>query len=376
MTQVALRRCMSYDPREVRGAVEAALLSAAGGSAACGTADLAGKRVLLKPNLAAARRPERGVTTHPEVVGAAIDFFRDRGCAVAVGDSPSGAVRGVKRVWENTGMEAICRSRGATLVNFEASGWNEREISGKTYRIVRALGDFDLVVSIPKFKTHVLTMITGAVKNLYGCVPGFGKSALHLANPRPAPMSKVLVDVFSIAKPWLNLVDAVEAMEGNGPSSGEVRCVGLIAASSDAVALDAVLARIVGLDPLAVPTTREAARRGLGTARMEEIAIDGDPLETFAAGDFKIPSNWYLGLIPDRLAHLLLRWFWVKPRVLEERCTRCGDCARICAASAIEIGERGALLNREKCVSCLCCIEACPAGALEPQHSRLARFVS
>ena len=369
MAEVVLRRCASYDPGEVGRAVQSALQSVLGADPA-----LAGKRILLKPNLAAARRPDLAVTTHPEVVGAAIDFFRGLGCTVGVGDSPSGAVRGVKRVWQNTGMAATCASRGATLVNFEASGWSERTVGARSYRIAKAIEDFDMVVSLPKFKTHVLTLVTGAVKNLYGCVPGFGKSALHLANPKPEAMSKVLVDVFSIVKPRLSLVDAIEAMEGNGPSSGGVRRVGLIAASSDAVALDAVLSATVGLDPLRVPTTREAAGRGLGVASLGEIRIDGVPLEKARVPDFKVPSNWHFALIPDGLARLLLRWFWVRPRAVESRCTKCGDCARICAASAIEVGESGPSVRQERCVSCLCCIEACPSGALVPERSRLARL--
>lgn len=372
MPTVILKRCGSYDAGEVRRAVHEAL----SGLLEKQDPSLAGKRILLKPNLAAARRPERCVTTHPEIVGAAVDFFKDRGCAVGVGDSPAGALRGVERVWENTGMRSVCEARGATLVNFEAAGWIERSIEGRTYRMSRALLDFDHVVSLPKLKTHVLTLITGAVKNMYGCVPGFGKSKLHLANPKPPSMSRVLVDVFCLAGPWLSLVDAVEAMEGNGPSSGQMRRLGFVAASRDAVALDAKLAELVGIDPMAVPTTGEAYRRGIVKDGPGGVEVTGASEADLRVRDFTVPANWHFFLVPDGIARLAARWFWVKPLVVHDRCTGCGECAAICGASAVSVEGGKARVSRDKCVSCLCCVEVCPTGAVEPQVSRLARLLT
>lgn len=371
MATVYLKKC-SYEPSDAQRCVRAALSAALGDKAG----SFRGARVLLKPNLAIARPPERAATTHPEIVGAAIDYLRGLGAEVAVGDSPAGAVRGVKRIWEATGMASACQARGASLVNFEAGGWVERSIDGRTYRIAKAILDFDYIVNLPKLKTHVLTLVTAAVKNMFGCVPGLDKSRFHLFNPRPAAMSAVLVDVFSIATPVVSLVDAVDAMDGNGPSSGGVRHLGFIAASADAVALDAVLAHLVGIDPMKVPTTREAWKRGLGEGRLERISLEGDPSDDLAAGDFKVPSNWQFGLVPNALTRLLARWFWVRPVVNLGSCTGCGDCARGCAASAIEIDGGKAAVAYDKCVACLCCIEVCPAGAVEAARSKLARLVT
>lgn len=371
MAVVVLRPCESYLRSSVARAVHQALDLALEGEGAVGG------RVLLKPNLAAARKPERCVTTHPEVVGAAIDYFRERGCRVSVGDSPAGAVRGVARVWDATGMSEVCRARGADLVNFEAGGWVERSVEGRTYRVARAALDCDRVVSLPKFKTHVLTLITGAVKNMFGCVPGFAKSTFHLTHPRPPAMSRVLVDVFAAVPPWVTVVDAVEVMEGNGPSSGQVRTLGLIAAGRDAVALDAVLASLVGIDPLKVPTTREAWRRGLGSARPEDITVAGEAPGPERASGFAVPSNWHFFLVPGVLSRAALRWFWVRPAVVPGTCTGCGECEAACAAAAIGLGADGrASVDDARCVSCLCCIEACPSGAIEPRMSRLARLLA
>ena len=338
--------------------------------------DLAGKRVLVKPNLLAARDPARGVTAHPAVVGAVVDILHERGAAVSIGDSPGGAVRGVERVWENTGMLGVADSRNVDLVNFEAGGWREEKVGGNTYPIARALGDFDLIVSVAKFKTHVLTLLTGSVKNAFGCVPGLHKSALHLKHPRPDSMSRVIVDVFSLVGPWLNVIDAVQSMDRNGPSSGRVIRTGLLGVSNDAVALDAVFADLVGLDPMKVPVIREAARRGLGEAELDRISVVGRTLEESRIRNFDVPSNWAFRLIPGMLGAALARFLWVRPRIRAEACTGCRLCSEMCPAGAISFSVGAGVVHDGLCTSCLCCHEACPEGAVEMKMSRLARLVA
>lgn len=371
MARVALTHCASYSLPEVERGLREVITGALGGNGP----SLDGKRVLIKPNLLAAREPERCVTTHPAVVGAAVDYFRERGAVVSVGDSPGGAVRGVERVWKNTGMLAMAESRGVDLVNFEAGGWRERPVGQRTYAIARALESFDLIVSVAKFKTHVLTLLTGSVKNTFGCVPGLHKPALHLKHPRPNAMSKVIVDVFSLVRPWLNIIDAVESMDRGGPSSGRVVKTGLLGASSDAVALDTVFAALVGLDPMKVPVIREAAGRGLGEAAIERIDIAGGRLEEFGVTGFEIPSNWAFGLIPGILGSALTRFLWVRPSIQKEVCTGCRLCADMCPAGAISFDTGAGTVNAGLCKSCLCCHEACPEGAVEVKMSRLARLV-
>ena len=372
MTVIAIERCVSYRSPEIGPAVERALSGALGDDVGL----LRGRRVLVKPNLLSAREPERGVTTHPAVVGGVIDFLRDRGADVAVGDSPAGALRGVRRVYENTGMLGLCESKLVPLINFEASGCVMRSVDGRGYPIAKALLDFDLVVSIPKLKTHILTLMTAAIKNVFGCVPGFQKSSLHLAHPRPGAMSRVLVDVFSLIRPWVTLVDAVKAMEGDGPSSGSLRDLNFIAAARDCVALDACLSRIVGIDPEKVPTIREAVRRGLGTASADSMVFPALRPEDVAVRDFKVPGNWKFRLIPGAAASLLRRLVWVRPVVDRDACTGCGDCVRVCPAGAMKLEAGRASVDPDRCVSCLCCHEACPHFAVGMRMSRLARFLA
>ena len=249
-------------------------------------------------------------------------------------------------------------------------------MNGRRYALTRVLEDFDLIVSVAKFKTHVLTLLTGCVKNAFGCVPGFHKSALHLEYPRPRAMSRAIVDVFALVRPWLNIVDAVYSMDRNGPSSGRVVGTGIIGASADAVALDSVLARLAGVDPLKVPVIREAWRRGLGEARLEDIDLMGGSVEEFEMKGFEVPSNWAFMLIPGLTGKLVRRFLWVRPSILEGVCTACRLCADMCPAGAISFDAGVGIVERSRCTSCLCCHEACPEGAVRVEMSRLARLVA
>jgi uncharacterized protein (DUF362 family)/Pyruvate/2-oxoacid:ferredoxin oxidoreductase delta subunit len=372
MVSVAIDRCTAYSTEEVGAAVER-VLSAVLADRVQG---VRGRRVLLKPNLLAAREPSKGVTTHPVVVGAVIDYLRKHGADVSVGDSPAGALRGVRRVWEKSGMLELCESKGVPLVNFEAGSWVTRSVEDRAYQISRVVEDADYIVNLAKFKTHVLTLLTGAIKNMFGCVPGFRKSALHLAYPRPAPMSRALVDIFSLVPPWVSLVDAVTAMDGNGPSSGRLRNLGFVAASTDCVALDTALGEIAGIDPLRVPTTAEAYRRGLGEASLDRIGFPCLRPEDVAAAGFEVPGNWKFSLIPGFAGRVLSRLVWIKPVISIERCTGCGECRDVCAARAIEMHRSKAVIDHRLCTSCLCCHEACPVGAVQAGMSRLARLIA
>jgi uncharacterized protein (DUF362 family)/Pyruvate/2-oxoacid:ferredoxin oxidoreductase delta subunit len=372
MTTVVLEKCDSYAHDTVSVAVEKALSCVLGSD----QYDLNGKKVLLKPNLLSARQPSRGITTHPAIVGAVIDYFRDRGADVSVGDSPAGAMRGLRRVWENTGMLDVCERKHVRLVNFEAGGLRTRSVEGRPYEIAKVVDDFDAIVSLPKLKTHVLTVLTGCVKNMFGCVPGFRKSALHLAYPSPTAMSRALVDVFSLVKPWISLVDAVYAMEGNGPSSGSLRHLGFIAAGTDCVALDATLARAIGIDPMQVPTTREAWSRGLGEADAARISLEGLDLDEVIPDAFTVPSNWKFFLIPGVLGRLLAKFIWVRPEVQEDSCTLCGECVAVCPAESIRLSGHKVVVDEGRCVFCLCCHETCAAGAISMEMSLLARLLA
>lgn len=366
-----MARCASYERAEVFRAVGEVLDHLGGMSQFIST----GEQVLLKPNLLSAKEPERAITTHPTVIEAVIESVRKAGGTPSMGDSPGGALRGMDRVWRNTGVKDLSERTGTPLVNFEASG--AREVKGelRSYMIAKPVLDADAVIGLPKMKTHVLTLYTGCIKNMYGTIPGFAKGRLHNLAPRPGPFSRHVVDVYSLVMPRLHIMDAVLAMEGNGPSGGKPRHVGAIIAGADPVAVDTVVAGMMGYRDGQVPTIRFAADRGLGTRRRENIEIVGEDPASFDLEDFALPGTTLLNLIPAPVIKALRPWIWVYPEMSKERGCRaeaCALCVRSCPVDAIEMTESGPVVDRKKCVECLCCHEVCPEDAVEIRLSWLA----
>ena len=369
---VAIARCATYEPGDVSRAVGEVLEHLGGMSRFISP----GEKVLLKPNLLAAKDPERAITTHPAVIEAVIGAVREAGGEPSMGDSPGGALRGIERVWKNTGLKDLSERTGTPLVNFEASG--SRKVAGelRSYMIARPVLDADAIIGLPKMKTHMLTLYTGCIKNMFGVIPGFGKGRLHNLAPRPVPFSKHLVDVYSLVKPRLHIMDAVVAMEGDGPSGGTPRTVGAILGGTDPVAIDTIAAGMMGYKDGKVPTTRFAAQRGLGTTRRKDIEIVGEDPANFDLEGFKRPGTTLLNVIPGPLVKALRPWVWIYPVMSKERGCRgeaCGLCVRSCPVDAIEMTETGPVVDRKKCIECLCCHEVCPENAVEIMFSWLAR---
>jgi uncharacterized protein (DUF362 family)/NAD-dependent dihydropyrimidine dehydrogenase PreA subunit len=365
---VSLNRCLSYDAGELRRAIEAGL-SPFGGIPAFVSP---GNTVLLKPNLLSAKDPARAITTHPLVVETVAALVREAGGKPVMGDSPGGATRGVQRVWDNTLMSEMAERTGLELVNFEASSSVEIDAGGYNLYVAKPVIDADVVINLPKLKTHSLTLLTGAIKNMFGTVPGFRKAELHKIFPKPGEFAAMLVDLFGHVKPALNIMDAVLSMEGNGPSSGEPRETGLVAVSDDAVALDSVVSKVIGFDPVKIDTTRIAGERGFGKIDNVSIDIQGDAADT-EFDDFDLPSNLGLRLIPGPLAKMVAPLLWLKLVIDEELCTGCGMCYRSCPVKTIEpSGDKYSVIH-DGCVQCMCCHELCPENAVEIKLSWLAR---
>jgi len=369
---VAVTRCGTYDAGQVDAAVREAVELLGGISRLVRP----GERVLIKPNLLSAKAPDRAITTHPAVVESLIGLVSEAGGHPSVGDSPGGALRGVERVWRNTGMLDLAERTGVPLVSFEVSGSVEVAGQLRTYRIARPVIEADAVLNVGKMKTHMITGYTGCVKNMFGIIPGFMKSRIHSIAPRPVPFARHIVDVFSLVTPRLNLLDAVVAMEGDGPSGGTPRPVGAILAGEDGVAVDAVASSMMGFGEGRVPTLRIAADRGLGTARLSDIAVAGADPASFDLAGFKLPNTRFMNLIPDPVVRALEPWIWVYPEMSFEwgcRGEACGLCVESCPVGAIEMTGRGPVVSRKTCVECLCCHEVCPEQAVRVKLSWLAR---
>lgn len=333
-----------------------------------------GDTAFIKPNMLTAKKPERAITTHPAIVEAIVREVQEAGGRVLIGDSPAGVLSSINRYWNETGYSSVARRTGAELVKLEGAPVSPRSVNGRTYHIAAALAKADVVINVPKLKTHGLTVLTGGVKNTFGAIPGFRKAELHKLAPKPIPFSEIVADVYEAVRPALTIMDAVVGLEGDGPSTkGIPRTIGAILAASDAVALDAVAAKLVGLSEDEVPTTAAALRRGLGVG-LDSTDVVGESLGDMKQDTFRHASSRLIHIVPAWAVWLFGRYLWVRPRVLKDKCVSCGLCIETCPVEAISPGpDLISRIDHDKCIECLACVESCPEDAIEQAVSRLAR---
>jgi len=372
--KVSVVKCNSYEPATVQQAVRNAL-GLLGGITSFIKPNTT---VLVKPNLLMSKSPDCGITTHPEVVRAVIRILKEIDCKIVVGDGPSAwaqYIENVEEVYEVTGIKKVCRDENVELVSFE-----KRRMRDK-FPLTVALDECDHLISLPKFKTHELTLITGAIKNLFGLVSGTYKIELHKNYFTPLEFAKILVDIYQEAKPDLTIIDGILAMEGDGPAtSGITRQLDLLLAGSDCVALDTVMAKIMGINQQEVLTTKEASLRNLGEAKLNRIKIEGEDIDKLNIRPFILPKNravcagkvTNLSPMIKKIFKSLIRYY---PYSLRLKCTRCGHCVKICPNQCIRLKKSGIQINYNQCIACFCCQETCPAAAISVKKSILAKLI-
>ncbi|MEW5946241.1 MAG: DUF362 domain-containing protein [bacterium] len=334
-----------------------------------------GQKVFLKPNLLLAANPERAATTHPLFVAAAVRLVQRAGALPFFGDLPGGFHVGTtKKIYRVTGMDAAAEQTGATLVKLEAHGFRKHLIPDAKIitevHVPKFLDDVDVIINLPKPKTHMQSKYTGAVKNLFGFVTTADRVLAH-KNLRLADFSTALAEIFSIFRPALTLMDAVTGMEGAGPSQGAPVRLGFIAASRDAVALDAIVTSLLGYAPKEVLTTRAAAAMRLGSADLSSIRVVGDPPASFRKNIKKPPPH--VTLAAGLLSDLANRLTDVRPVIRQKKCEKCGTCAAVCPVQAIS-SRPDFLIDPDACIRCFCCHEVCPHSAIELKEAPLARL--
>jgi len=363
-SKVAIVRCLDYQEKRVSEAMER-IFQLLGGIDKFVKPNY---RVLLKPNLLSASFPEQGITTHPAIVKEVAKRIRDTGAKVMIGDSPGGPLN-LDEVYEKTGMRKLARELDIELVRFD------KIEKIKSYPFAQVALDCDCFISLPKFKTHSVTVITAALKNSFGLVPGIYKTECHLHAPRPRDFAKVLADVFSIRPPNLIIIDGVVSMEGEGPAAGDLRNTGLILGGFDAVSLDVVLAGIIGINPFDVPTTSEAYRRNLGEADLKRIEISGEQLESVLVRDFRLPRQTLLNKLPRPVLNFVAHFVNTYPEVNNKTCRECAVCVKGCPAEAITIEDGITRINHKLCIKCLCCFEFCPHNSIYLKKSLLLKLL-
>lgn len=374
MSRVHIAACASYDTATVEAALRDGLSTL--------RVDIKpGWRVLLKPNLIGARKPEQAATTHPAIVAAVARWVRDCGATPVIADSPGGRFneRTLRRVYEATGMTLAAAQSSAEL-NYDTSGTIVTCSQGnriKMLDVMTAVTTVDAIISLPKLKTHSLTLFTGATKNLFGCIPGVVKAGYHSKLPGSDDFADMLIDVLLHFQPVLTIMDAVVGMEGNGPSGGDPRHLGVLLLGEDGIAIDVVASAMIGLSPRDVTTIAAAARRGLTTGDLSAIELSGTPIDRVAVRDWKRPQarQRIVDMIPAVLRSWLNNQVLVNPHG-GQACVRCGVCVENCPARAIRITNGRACMDMARCIRCYCCHELCPHDAVELQQGFIGRLLS
>ena len=331
--------------------------------------DVAAKRVFVKPNMLGEFLPEQGVDTHPAVLRAVVAALERRGARVTAGDNPgmrgyganersarrSGLLEAAGSAWRNIGLEPV-----ATPVTSRFAS---------SFIVSRPVLDADLFISVPKFKTHVATVITGAIKNSYGLIVGAQKAHLHRDARGPTAFAEAVVDVYALRPPDFVIVDGVVAMQGKGPSGKDLRPLNLILAGTNGVEVDAAMATIMGADPAAIPLLAEAHRRGLGEIDLTRVTVDGDltPAPGFKLPFFRPERGGRVSGVGAFLARLLTYLAAGRPVLRRKACVRCGVCARQCPVDAITMTPYPTI-DTDRCVLCYCCNEFCDYDAMDVQR--------
>ena len=376
MSRVYIARCSSYDQKTVEAALRASLEPFAAETQSIKP----GQTIVLKPNLLRGQSPEGAVTTHPALVAAVARWVKQLGATPIIAESPGGPFNAstLRRTYRATGMMAVAEETGAVLNYDTESVVLDCPDSLLTKRLdaVKVMTEADAIISLPKLKTHGLTLFTGATKNLFGTVPGITKAAYHTKMPTVDRFSEMLIDVLSHYRPVLTIMDAVVGMEGDGPSGGEPCHIGLLLTGPDGVALDVVATTVVRISPLSVPPIAAASRRGLTTGRIEDIEVLGTSVESVMLESFRQPSTGVghmrrgPAFLRDRFNRLVLASPAAGPL-----CIGCGVCERNCPVQAITIVNRRAHMDLAECIRCYCCHELCPEDAVELHQPLLGRLL-
>ena len=377
---VVIAPCGGYTERGVLEALERVL-------APLGGLDWVspGMKIAIKVNLVAAAKPEKAATTHPGLLCALVRLLRERGADVVVGDSPGGLYNAayVNRVYAATGMREAEQAGGRLNQDF-----GEREAQFPEGKVCRQfkytawLGDADAIINLCKLKTHAMMAMTCGAKNMFGAIPGTMKPECHFRYPDPRDFARMIVDLDEYFKPRLTIVDAVDCMEGNGPTGGTPRHMGALLAGENPHRVDLLCASLIGLKREEVPTLEAALERGLIPAVAEELNVEGDPAG-FAIPDFRLITTGNSHLFQGdgrslfgRIKGSVMNWaLSQRPVVKKAECVGCGECRDVCPAKAITMVDKKPHIDRKACIRCFCCQEFCPKSAMKVHRTAIARLL-
>jgi len=380
MAEVSVVSCVDYAEENIDKALNEAL------SAIGGLDEIkAGMKVAVKVNLVSGAKPEKAVTTHPQMVISLTKMLLEKGAEVIVGDSPGGLYTAayVNGVYSVSGMKAVEKAGASLNRDFseKEAQFPEAEVL-KDFKYTAWLDSADVIINFAKLKTHGMMGMSSAAKNMFGAIPGTVKPEYHFRFPDYDKFADMIVDIDEYFKPVLNIVDAVTGMEGNGPTMGAPRHIGCIIASKNPHKADMVCAEILGIEPEKLPILRSAKRRGLCQENISELDIYG------SYKDFYIPDYENIahsasivfergkpGIVSNTMSAIIRFAIKSKPVLKKNECVGCRVCENICPAKAIVMKKGKAHIDRKECIACFCCQEFCPKGAMKSKRPFIARIL-
>ncbi len=373
---VIIVKCKDYDEENVKNAFDE-LLPLIGNLSYIPD----GSKVAIKANLVASMKPEKAGTTNPILLKELCKRLLAKNCEVVIGDSPAGpySSMNLNGIYKNTGLLELV-DMGVKLnddFSIEKVKFPEGAVC-REFQFTSYLKKADYIIDFCKLKSHGMMGMSCAVKNFFGVIPGTIKPEFHFRYPNYSDFANMLIDLNEYVKPCLCIVDGVIAMEGNGPTAGEPKQVGLILASKNQYKLDMICAKIIGLDSSNVPTIEESIKRDLAPRKLSDIYINTN-IENILIRDFDTrkvhKSLWFDddSKFIGRLAKKLLK---SKPKLNKSLCIGCERCKDVCPAKAIYMKNGKPMVDRKKCIKCFCCQEFCPKGAMRVKRTLIAKILT
>lgn len=331
-------------------------------------------KIVLKPNLLMEASVEEAITTHPLIIEAAGKIFKEKGNSVFVADSPGGFVgnKDMDLIYEKTGIKAVAQNNGfdllyptqSTIVNDIPLCWWAADCN-------KAGSGFKMV-NLAKLKTHDVMVLTLATKNLYGCISGLFKSHLHKMHPKTEDFTSVVLKLYEMLKPGLNIVDGILALSGNGPAKrGKPVKLGLVIIGDDALYTDYAISKTLGIKDKDNPLIKEAKIRGL--LKEEELEIVSE-LKEETIRNFELPDPFIVNSIPAPLLKLIMPLIGFRPEIDSKKCRLCGKCIQVCPKRAITMNKT-LRMDYKRCIMCMCCSEMCPHAAIDLHVNPLIRGI-
>ncbi len=340
-----------------------------------------GTTVLVKPNMLSGSKPEKGVTTNPVVVDAVVDILKEYGVKprnITIADSSGGPSnsRILLSNYKASGFYDIAAKQGVNLyTKLETKQVKTDGAIVKEFEIIAPAVDCDVIINLPKFKTHVMTGMTRAVKNMFGVVPGLKKAEFHMRFPQKENFAKMIVDLSLRIKPTLTIVYGITAMEGDGPSGGSLRNLNMLIGGCNSHYIDLAVACLMGFEPAALPVLARAINRKLVPENLPRQLICGDKQLYNKIDNWVLPRSYRIDF-GDRVPRPI-RWatptveklIAPKPKIIKSKCIGCAQCAGICPQHTITIQKGKAVINMKNCIKCFCCHEMCPVKAIDVKRN-------